>query len=223
MFLLCSWQVYFEDVLPDADTAQGLLAVLENTCDQAFTYVINGATAEYLGPGDLHNPSYDAYVVSTGFGAFLGNVLTRYEESECIYNVRVYPSQELEEAFMTSGPTVFTIVVVCAFLFTSLVFLLYDFVVERRQNVVLKKAVQSTSVVNTMFPETVRDRLFDEGEKKSKSDSFTVDKSNDSNESAMVADLYQDCTVLFADLAGTFMIFTLAILGSVDADSDLSI
>ena len=204
-----SWQVYFEDVLPDAENAQGLIAVLENNCGQQFTYTINGASASYLGPGDLHDPIYDDHVVSTGFGAFLGKNVNKSGESECDYNVRVYPSRALEESFMTSTPLVFTVVVVCTFFVTSLIFLLYDFVVERRQTVVLKKAVQSTEVVNTLFPETVRDRLFEERDKKPMSDTFAADKSPMSEESTstMVADLYQDCTVLFADLAGRCPVF----------------
>lgn len=197
-----SWQVYFEEVLPDAENAQGVVAILENTCDQAFTYAIHGSTATYIGAGDLHDPAYDDYMVSTGYGAFLGRTTSMGDESHCVYNVRVYPSKELEETFKTRTPLVFTIVVVFTFFFTSLFFVLHDCVIEKRQNVVMKKAVQSTTVVNTLFPAAVRNRLFEE-DSKSTSDTFIADPSSSSSlYTPIVADLYEDCTVLFADLAG---------------------
>lgn len=194
------WQVYFEDILPDSENAQGVTAILENTCGQAFTYVINGASASYVGAGDLHDPKYDDRVVSTGNGAFLGHASAGFGEDDCTYKVRVYPSQELEDSFKTKTPIIFTIVVALVFLFTSLVFCMYDLMVERRQNTVMKKAVQSTEVVNTLFPAAVRDRLFDE-ESKDKSDLF-VAESTSNHDTPIVADLYENCTVLFADLAG---------------------
>jgi hypothetical protein len=43
--------------------------------------------------------------------------------------------------------------------FTSLVFLLYDRLVERRQKV-MSTAVQSSAIVSSLFPSQVRDRLF---------------------------------------------------------------
>jgi hypothetical protein len=43
--------------------------------------------------------------------------------------------------------------------FTSLVFLLYDRLVERRQKKVMSTAVQSSAIVSSLFPSQVRDRL----------------------------------------------------------------
>ena len=37
----------------------GVYVVITNTCDQAFTYMVNGPVAIYLGPGDLHQTEYD--------------------------------------------------------------------------------------------------------------------------------------------------------------------
>ncbi|CAB9513338.1 Receptor-type guanylate cyclase gcy [Seminavis robusta] len=197
------WQVYFEDVLPDADNAQGVIAVLENTCGQEFSYVLNGASASYLGAGDWHDAKFDEYVVSTGFGAFLGETDSKFE-NKCIYNVRVYPSQELQESFKSNTPLIFTITVVCSFILASAIFVLYDLVVEKRQTVVMKKAVQSTEVVRSLFPETVRERLFEEASTKERGNFVARDQDDASKEHGhpIVADLYENCTVLFADLAG---------------------
>lgn len=39
------------------------------------------------------------------------------------------------------------------------VFVLYDFYVERRQKLVMNKAERSSAIVSSLFPSTVRDRL----------------------------------------------------------------
>jgi hypothetical protein len=46
------------------------------------------------------------------------------------------------------------------FLFTSLVFALYDRGVERRQRMVMTSAERSSTIVSSLFPSTVRDRLY---------------------------------------------------------------
>jgi hypothetical protein len=56
------WSFYFEDILPP--TVRGIIAILENSQNQSFTYLINGPDAEYLGEGDMHEPQYDDMVVS---------------------------------------------------------------------------------------------------------------------------------------------------------------
>ena len=93
---------------------------------------------------------------------------------------------------------------------------------EKRQRVVLKTAEHSSAIVSSLFPENVRDRAFpiqstavarrtskhwkhDETKKRSIIESSKdapvgpADQNND--DSLPVADLFHDCTVLFADIA----------------------
>lgn len=206
------WQVYFENLLP-AD-AQGVMAVLENSeaCGgQQFTYIINGGKSSYVGPGELSEPEYQEWQRETGFGAFLG----RYNPEDCHYNVKVFPTKQMEDSFTTKGPTIFAIIVAATFFFTSMVFFGYDMFVEMRQKAVMNKAIQSTEVVHSLFPDQVRDRLFEENkpDKNSLRSSLITGKGfkNDNmipndveqggNEEA-IADLYENCTVFFADIAG---------------------
>lgn len=214
------WQVYFENVLPD--NARGVIARLENSCGQAYTFEINGAAATYLGEGDLHNPAYDDMAVSTGMGAFLG----KYEDpatlhpGHCIYGVTVYPSSTMENIYRTREPVQFTLILISTFGVTCLVFLLYDCVVEKRQKVVMKTAVRSTKVVQSLFPAVVRERLYEGDATHSGTDAVSetfldpemTERSSDSSnsmaddggfaKSTAIADLYPNCTVLFADIAG---------------------
>ena len=60
MFL--HWGGLFVDLLPR--NAVGIFAVFENTCNQTFTYRIDGSNAKNLGLGDLHDPKYDGMMKS---------------------------------------------------------------------------------------------------------------------------------------------------------------
>jgi hypothetical protein len=63
------WQSYFTNVLPDGEN--GIVAILENDYGQAYTYMLYGREAVYIGQGDLHDMEFDHLMVETGFGAFL--------------------------------------------------------------------------------------------------------------------------------------------------------
>ncbi|CAB9523712.1 Receptor-type guanylate cyclase gcy [Seminavis robusta] len=224
------WQAYFEDILPP--NTKPVVVVLENVCggpekgvpvEQQFTYEVNGERAEYIGAGDLHDPSYDYLKETTGWQGFLSGDFAPEDlmQGQCFYNVHAYPSRQMEDSLRTNEPLYFMLVVLATFAVTSLVFMLYDHYVEQRQQVVMTKAVQSTEVVQELFPENVRERLFEEEAKASKKtsnfpflhevkpdDSITAASSRMSTTSDpnhardVVADLYQNCTVYFADIAG---------------------
>lgn len=194
--------------------------------EQQFTYVIRGTTAEYIGPGDLHDPLFDYLGKATDMNAFLsgkGGRSSDLLEGQCMYRVRVYPTQEMKDNMSTNQPLRFMLIILATFGVTSLIFMVYDYFVEQRQKVVMTKAIKSTAVVHTLFPENVRSRLFEDSsntnqgsshvrrsspgvtattaDNNASSQTFDADHLGRSN-GPMVADLYKDCTVLFADLAG---------------------
>ena len=137
-------------------------------------------------------------------------------EGECRYTITIYPSQDFKDEHITPVPVVITLAVAGIFAFTIVMFFVYDRLVERRQNLVLTKAVQSTAIVSSLFPKNVRDRLMDSARGSSeKGAGFTARvprfKSLESNKpkdetaassSVPIADLFSECTVLFADIAG---------------------
>jgi hypothetical protein len=55
----------------------------------------------------------------------------------CQYFLQVYPSSDMEDDYITSNPIIFTVVAVLIFVFTSVVFLFYDCLVEKRQKKVM--------------------------------------------------------------------------------------
>jgi class 3 adenylate cyclase len=104
------------------------------------------------------------------------------------------------------------------FIFTSVVFFIYNVLVERRQKVVMNRAVKSTAVVSSLFPENVKEQLINEGVEESKQDqkvSWRVsERKKDQNSSAVammnetrpkgkpIADRFENTTIMFADIAG---------------------
>jgi Adenylate and Guanylate cyclase catalytic domain len=89
-------------------------------------------------------------------------------------------------------------------------FFVYDWLVERRQKIVLHRAAQSTAIVSSLFPKKVCDRLLDDkpdmkGKRLFSSanqlKSFLSSGENGSDNSQM-ADLFPNCTVLFCDIVG---------------------
>eukprot|EP00980_Cylindrotheca_fusiformis_P018334 scaffold5978_cov119-Cylindrotheca_fusiformis.AAC.2 len=224
------WLDYFKDVWSEGE-ADGIVVVLESACpnkvsedgrqnlsDSArdiVTYQVDGPNAVMLGEIDLHDPEYDALGVSE---TFVDLVIDQSElpEGSCVpvVTLRIYPSAELEDSFQTDTDVIYTVVVVGIFAFTTLVFLLYDFFVGRRQRRVMNRVVQQDRIVSDVFPTAIRDRLYQNQAKQKISDNDVepddgplgldetfYDRSNTIG-SAPLADLFPGVTVVFADLVG---------------------
>ena len=209
------WQSYFNKILPS--NVNGITVVLESTCDGFYTYKINGDVASVVGFGDHHDPNFDHFERTARFeldrledGTTSGIKFNR--EYVCSYNLHVYPSQTFHDEYVTPQPLLITFAVAMVFAFSIIMFLVYDWLVERRQKLVLTKAIQSTAIVSSLFPKNVRDRLLAPGAKEGNQRNLAPnqrlktflnngDQSNDIN-SQPIADLFPHCTVMFADIAG---------------------
>jgi hypothetical protein len=113
------WENHFKHVLPEG--ADGMNVVINND-NQSFTFEIDGPNVHYMGPGDLHDTKYDHLEVVNAFAAY------DHSKGDFGYTVHVYPTAHFE-AEHTS--IVYTCLVVAIFVFTALVFILYDFMVEK--------------------------------------------------------------------------------------------
>ena len=166
--------IYWRDLLREIGLVGGVVAVFSNTCNQTFTYEIksNGHDVNYLGIGDLHDQKYNylekmSSVVDLGIASkfddahnlrpksYTGVPLS--DTAGCPYTLRVYPTAGLEEAYLSSEPARTTAVIIFIFVFTSLVFLIYDWCVERRQQKVMHTAVESTANVS-LLEDMVKER-----------------------------------------------------------------
>jgi class 3 adenylate cyclase len=167
---LVDWQALLSNILPPS--VQGLVVVVENTCGQQYTLQLNGPQVERLGSGDRHNTRFNSFVHSFGLKLNLESS-TPYkiefdEASDCQYTMHIYPSSNFEDHYLTKSPTLYAVIAVAVFCATIILFAVYDFIVERRQRLVLKSAMEARAIVSSLFPAVVRDRLFESNREKKK-------------------------------------------------------
>ena len=148
-----NWRSYLRNILPNSNN--GIHVVVENPCDESFTYILKRSEAYAVGFGDQHDPAFDEYEVN---GAFQADVIedgtiggVPLNQEGCPYYFHVYPTQEEENAHVTMTPVIISVSVAAVFLFTICMFFFYDYLVERRQRLLLAKATQSTAIVSSLF------------------------------------------------------------------------
>jgi hypothetical protein len=113
-----------------------------------------------VGQGDLHEPQYDSFLVDTAFApVFVDNMIGSY--SFCSYDLWIYPTAKFESRFMTNNPAIYCGVVIAIFMFTAIIFVLYDYLVQRRQNIVMVTATRTNDIVSSLFPSNIRDRMLE--------------------------------------------------------------
>jgi class 3 adenylate cyclase len=149
---------------------------------------------------------------------------------EAVYTISIFPTTTFEDNYLTNRPAVFCAVVALIFFFTSMTFIVYDCLVENRQALVMKKVVETSQIVHSLFPAIVRDRLLTttdhehsgNGKTPLKNQSALTglretptvrlkaflngkgDKRDDasSGSQGIIADLFPETTIMIADIAG---------------------
>jgi len=154
----------------------------------------------------------------------------RAQDGHCIYSMvsnsndsaiethawyqTIYPSKEFESLYHGRSPVVLALLVALAFVLMMLVFFVYDGFVQRRNSRLVQNAARSNAIVTSLFPGNIRDRLIgssdDTNEEESKNlTSFMNRNKTKSGKSTLMdtyskplADLFLECTVIFADIVG---------------------
>eukprot|EP00980_Cylindrotheca_fusiformis_P014994 scaffold4117_cov97-Cylindrotheca_fusiformis.AAC.1 len=165
------WLGHLKNLLAEGE--DGIFFVVEMSCQTILepsvrqnrtntTFQINGPDATMLGEADLHDPEYDDLVVSIVF-VDLGVDQSQLPEGSCVpvQKLHLYPSAELEDSFRTNNDILYSVGVVAIFVFTTLVFLLYDFSVGRRQRTIMERVMKQDMIVADVFPTAIRDRLYE--------------------------------------------------------------
>jgi len=227
---LTSWKNKFNMLLPEG--VEGIYAVVKDSCNSTMTFWLNGTKAVYLGEDDHHETAYDQYEREMPMELYKNKV-----DTMCEHHLYVYPSAVFENSYKTSGPAIYTSVVALAFVLTSLLFIIYDVLVSRRQQKTLTSAIRTNQIVSSLFPAGVRERILEEQQKDEKGtdkkhwlaeDGLGVDNMEGVYATRPIADFFPDTTVMFADISGftawsstrePFQVFTLleTIYGALDA------
>jgi hypothetical protein len=238
MVALLTATIFWQDFLQAGnlpDSGDGIKCILANACGQSYTFQVEDQKVIYLQEGDHHDRHYDHLEEMIDLGSAVSDDSiysgTFLNQDYCPFSLHVYPSASLEQEYYSKKPAIYTTLVVVVFLFTSLVFVGYDYLVERRQQVVMKSAVKSHQIVSSLFPAVVRNRLFGEEEEAAKEEEQDPQAggggdvgvgivggalrplaakqrikgfldNNDRDNSKPIADLFPHTTVCFADIAG---------------------
>lgn len=216
MRVVLHWARYFTDLLPES--TGGVVFVLDNHCDEAYTYRIDGAHVIPLGHGDLHDTEYDNYMQIASFSeidtvADGSTEPMRLRFDKCQYTIRVYPSDYMVNLYRSSTPVTITLSVAFVFAFAVFMFYVYDRLVENRQRILMDKAKRTHQIVASLFPKNIRDQILnDQGElhqggligAKNTLKSFVRGGMDDNQVFGQmpIADLYPEATVMFADISG---------------------
>lgn len=217
--LSINWGNYMEDILPKE--VNNLILVLRMKCMNGngdteagvLTYSMNGPNAQLLGAYDGHDNEFDYIEArSTLFGFDIPS--STVPEAQCIPKISLhfYPTQLYENRFHRGKSSAYTVVVVSVFVFTTFVFLIYDFFVGRRQKKVMHRIMAQDKIVADVFPSAVRDRLYNEDggvedpettrQLPRMSSHKAIDDELNVFGAAPLADLFPNTTIVFADIVG---------------------
>ncbi|KAL3905467.1 MAG: hypothetical protein SGILL_009667 [Bacillariaceae sp.] len=221
VFAVVPWNSYFTDILPIG--IEGFVVQVNDTCGSNFAYLLNGPDTTFLGGSFEPDERYMHLSETSDFAAF-----TRYDKDatqedgeilHCSYTISVHPTEAYASSFNSDKPLYLTIVVLTVFLFTALVFVLYDWMVERRQNKVMQTAQRTTAIISSLFPKNVRNRIIadamDDGNNQKRSGKDKLRSFFDGDAAAEgqtegndkpIADFFPDTTIMFGDLVGKYFV-----------------
>jgi hypothetical protein len=238
------WESFFQNALYGFE--ESVVVVLENTCGQQYSYRVRQKFVEFLGEGDKHDDSFESQATNSSFLDFEGlgylvvDDMTRGameqdlmkdlmqgddakfvpSEGLCAYRILVYPSLNMRDRFLTYRPFYYQGAIALLFLFTAAVFIVYDCMAEHRKKKVQESAKRNKVIVNSLFPKSVRNRVYANALSKHKSytdngvkammasmqtpklrlKSFLIDATSLTSEP--IADLFPNTSICFADIAG---------------------
>ena len=76
--------------------------------------------------------------------------------------MHIYPSHTFEASYDSNIPEIYAVVVACTFILVAIVFLIFNWFVNRRNEKLVVSAARSNAVLTAMFPTTIRDRIIEE-------------------------------------------------------------
>jgi hypothetical protein len=201
---------------------RGITAVFKNPCGPSFTYELDEDDVVFIGNHDIHTKYYEHLKKTAEVSALLEKAgyddsiegFSLGDEYECQYSVSAFPSAVYMNQHTTNGAVVVTTTAVVIFGFVFLLFLCYGVFTEHRLESLNAKASRTQKLVNTLFPKEVQERMFRNSierdtllEKERIDDPLANIKTilkdtEEKKEDLPIANLYTDCTVMFADLTG---------------------
>ena len=186
-----------------------------------FTYFLFVGDFNVIGEGDLHDRTFDDLVLATAYLEFdvdfAGFGTEQYLNPATVDTKFLFTRhKDLWLEHKSNEPFWVAAIVALIFVFTSSIFICYDYIVAKRQKIIIQRAMQTNAIVASLFPDAVRKRLYDvsisDGGHKGMKSALSSPKHKLNNylskgeetdlSSEPIAELFTSCTVLFADIAG---------------------
>lgn len=98
--------LYWRDILKNLPPGgiDGMQVVIENTCNQTFTYTWSESELFYLGEGDVHEGGFDDQVMSFSLAEGGMYSVGQSDANDCQYTIHMYPSTAMFVIFKKTEP-----------------------------------------------------------------------------------------------------------------------
>ncbi len=130
------WKEALSGILPPGYGAMSV--VIANECDETFSYKLNGEEASFTGFGGVYENQYRHLEESFPLFAADEHSPKLQVGGNCTYSISIYPTESKEKAYRTSNPAILAFAALIIFMFTAAHFTLYDYVVDFKNQEVLK-------------------------------------------------------------------------------------
>ena len=151
-----AWRTYLSGAIEG--TPGPLTVLLENSCDESsYAFQVDAEVAEFVSEGALafENPlelmleSDENRLDELIFGKVIraDDNSTISADVVCKHRIKVLPTMEFEQSFLTDQPLLSSLGVGGIFILTAAVFIFYDVLVGRRQAKVEQSAKRSSAIV----------------------------------------------------------------------------
>jgi hypothetical protein len=144
------------DRLIPQDT-KGIVGVFRNQCGDIRTYEMNGIghRSKQIADSDVHDPGFETFRHSSSVETYETVV-----DGLCVHTLDIYPSRRFRDSFSATKSASFKCgVVMIAFVIVSAILFVLDRQVTRRQNKTIESALRTGALVDSLFPENVRNRI----------------------------------------------------------------
>ena len=198
-----SWKSVFQGAVPNINGP--LYVEMDDLCGSKFSYFVDADEVSFAPGTKVENDDRSLQTELEVFGT-----------GDCRQIMTVYPTNAFRGAFDNRDAVIYTTMVLAVFFFMIVAFLVYAWTVRNRQKTVKSTIDKTTAIVASIFPENVQDRIYNEakrqveeeakmtGPTKSVLQSLAKDINGHSRSAAgkPIADLFTECTIMFADIVG---------------------
>ena len=226
-FVLCcsqSWVAHYKiafvcrcrkDTLAGVYTREKMVLVFSSECNPSFSFELYEGEVQFLGMGDHHDPTLAAAVSTTTDVTAITCAIQRsrsyagfrHQNAFCDFKVGIYITQAYMDEFIDRTPLAIVFGAVAGFVVLFSLVLLYSAFIHFQKQKIVRKANRSEAIVQSLFPDTVRDRLYEDrwNDPAIKSLLTTHDAScteDIDDREDPIADLFPSCTVVSTKMGG---------------------